>query len=228
MRYLIIILIVWLLDCNLSAHDRHSHEAFNGLVVDMNDKPVKKARIYVRNPRNYTMSDKKGRFGLTDVMSTDTITVIVKKKVYNIPVDGRRSAVIRVTPDSIQSVEEDEQLVEWGFGYVSRREYTGVSNYISGEDLRRSGFHTVLEALQGRVPGLNINSTGADGGRIEANIRGTRSITDSGLPIFVLNDMVVPNFDGVHLNDVDYVEILKEAGVYGGGGSNGAIIVRTK
>lgn len=228
MRNLVIILALCLFGGNLFAHDRQSHVAFNGVVIDVKDKPVKKARIYVRDSRNYTMSDKKGRFGLTDVMPTDTLTIIVNKKVYNISVDGRHSAVIKIAHDSILSVDEDDRLVACGFGYVSRREYTGVSNYISGDDLRKSGFHTVIEALQGRVPGLNINSHGADGGNIEANIRGTRSFMDSGLPIFILNDMVVPNFDGIHLNDIDYVEVLKEAGVYGAGGSNGAIIVRTK
>ena len=59
-------------------------------------------------------------------------------------------------------------------------------------------------------------------------MRGTRSITDSGMPVLVLNGMVVPDFDGISLNDVDYVEVLKEAGIYGAGGSNGAIIVHTK
>ena len=105
---------------------------------------------------------------------------------------------------------------------------TGVSNYISGDELRKSGYRTVIESLQGRVPGLNITGGGGNGAARDVSMRGTRSITDSGMPVLVLNGMVVPDFDGISLNDVDYVEVLKEAGIYGAGGSNGAIIVHTK
>lgn len=228
-RFIFITLIISLLTTafEISAQ-RQRHEAFNGLILEAGDKPVKKARIYTRNPRDYTLSDKKGRFGLTDVSPSDTLNITIKKKKYAIPVDGRRSIIIRLDNTETPAVNEDEQLVQWGFGYVSRREYTGVSNYISGDELRKSGGRTILESLQGRVPGLNINGSGTQGGSMDVNIRGTRSFTDNGTPIFVLNDMVVPTFEGIHLNDVDYVEILKEAGVYGGGGSNGAIIVHTK
>lgn len=208
-----------------------AHTPFNGLLTDCKGKPVKKCRVYVKSPREYTLSDKAGRFGLTDVNPDDTLTVVVKKRTFRIPVDGRRSAVIKIDTgnlDNTPTVSEDERLVDWGFGYVSRREYTGVSNYISGDELRKSGYRTVIESLQGRVPGLNITGGGGNGASLDVSMRGTRSITDGGMPVLVLNGMVVPDFDGISLNDVDYVEVLKEAGIYGAGGSNGAIIVHTK
>ena len=125
--------------------------------------------------------------------------------------------------------EEDQQLVDLGFGFVSRREYTGASNFISGEELRRSGASDVLSALQGRVPGLNITGpSGLGGQNQQVNIRGERSFTADATPLFLIDGVVVPSFEGINLNDIDYVEVMKEASVYGSNGANGAIIIHTK
>ena len=125
--------------------------------------------------------------------------------------------------------EEDQQLVSLGFGFVSHREHTGVSNYISGDDLRRSGQNDVLSALQGRVPGLNVTGAAGMGGQHQqVNMRGEHSFTADSTPLYLIDSVVVPSFDGINLNDVDYVEVMKEASVYGSQGANGAIIVHTK
>ena len=126
-------------------------------------------------------------------------------------------------------VEEDQQLVDWGFGFVSRREHTGVSNYIGGDELRHSGQHDVLSALQGRVAGLNVTGSGGfGGGQQEVSMRGTRTILGNSTPLFLIDGVVVPSFEGLNLNDVDYVEVMKDASIYGSDGGNGAIIVHTK
>lgn len=202
---------------------------FNGMLTDLTGKPVKKARIWVRTPRDYALTDGQGRFGLTNVRDTDTLNIDVKKRRYRIPVAGRSSMRIRLADETNFQVVEDKQLADIGFGYVSRREYTGVSNYISGEELRRSGFSDVLSALQGRVPGLNIvGSQGRGGENQNVSMRGTRSFMADQTPLFMVDRAVVMDFSGINLNDIDYVQILKEASVYGSKGGNGAIIVHTK
>ena len=57
------------------------------------------------------------------------------------------------------------------------------------------------------------------------NIRGNRSFTASSTPVYVIDNVIVSSFDGLNLNDVDYVEVMKDASIYG---SNGAIIVHIK
>ena len=114
-----------------------------------------------------------------------------------------------------------------GFSFVSRRERTIPGNFISGDELRRSGYHDVLSALQGRVPGLNITGSEQRGADRDINIRGTRTIKGNSTPLFFIDSVKVPSFEGVSLNDIDYVEVMKEAAAYGSEGSNGAIIVHT-
>lgn len=203
--------------------------AFNGVLTDLSGKPVKRAHVWVKSERDYALTDGKGRFGLTNVSGTDTLHVTIKKQTYSIPVSGRKSLRIQLADTGDTKAEEDQQLVDLGFGFVSRREHTGVSNYISGDDLRRSGQGDVLSALQGRVPGLNITGTGGMGGQNQSvNIRGERSFTADATPLFLIDSVVVPSFEGLNLNDVDYVEVMKEASIYGSQGANGAIIVHTK
>ncbi len=200
---------------------------FNGILQDANGKGVKNARIWVRSARDYCLSDRQGKFGLTDVKATDTLHIKVKKAELFVPVNGKKSIVIKMGNANVLT-EEDKQLVDVGFGFVSRREHTGVSNYISGEELRRSGFQDVLSALQGRIPGLSITGTsGLGGANQNVSMRGERSIMASQKPLFLIDGVTVPSFEGLNLNDVDYVEVMKETSAYGSDGGNGAIIVHT-
>ena len=197
-------------------------EPFNGIIYDSQGKPLKNAKIYVADERRYATSDKKGQFGLTNVLPQDTIHVKIKnrKEPYVIPVEGRKSMRIYLA-DENPRVEQDEELVNFGYGFVKRREYTGVSNGISGEELVRTGRTDILSALVGKVPGLDITPTGV-------TIRGTRSFLLSNEPLYLVDGNVVPNFNGINIRDVDHVEVLKDASIYGSRGSNGAILVFTK
>ena len=203
--------------------------AFNGVLTDQDGKPVKRAHVWVKTERDYALTDSKGQFGLTNVKADDTLHISIKKQTFTVPVSGRKSLRIQLAEAGQTQAEEDQQLVDLGFGFVSRREHTGVSNYISGEELRRSGQNDVLSALQGRVPGLNITSMAGMGGQHQqVNMRGERSFTADSTPLYLIDSIVVPSFEGLSLSDVDYVEVMKDASVYGSQGANGAIIVHTK
>jgi len=210
----------------LAAQDK---TAFNGIITDKKGAPLKRAHVWVKTEKDYALTDREGRFGLTNVLPTDTLHIKLKKTTWLIPVNGKRSIRLQLTDQQTYQSQEDEQLVSFGFGFVTRREFTGTSNYISGEELRRSGYNDVLSALQGRIPGLNITGTSGNGGANQnVSMRGTRSFTADQTPAMLIDSTVVPNFEGLNLNDIDYVEIMKDASIYGSAGANGAIIVHTK
>lgn len=195
---------------------------FNGLITDADGNGIKKARVYVADPRRYATTDRDGRFGLTDVAPDDTIHIRIKKQTYAIAVDGRKSLKIKIIDPAQLTAAESDELVDMGYGYVKRREYTGSSNGITGERLRQTGCSDILDALKGLVPGLNIGP----GGRV--TLRGTTSLTGPSEPLFIVNTTVVNSFAGVNINDVESVEVLKDGTIYGSRGANGAIIVHTK
>lgn len=218
MKNIVTLLLLLFASTTLSAS-----EPFNGIVYDGEGKPMKNVRIYNKNPRRYATSDKEGRFGLTDVQADDTIHVKVKKRKlpYSIPVEGRKSMKIYLADETQPKVEQDDELISFGYGFVKRRESTGVRNGISGEDLLRTGQHDILSALKGKVPGLDISASGV-------TIRGQKSFMLSNEPLYVVDGVIVSSFAGINLHDVDYVEVLKDASIYGSRGANGAILVYTK
>ena len=198
---------------------------FNGLVLDREMKPKKGVRIYVKDPKRFATTDKKGRFGLTDVLPDDTLTLVLsKKEQVRVPVDGCRGIRI-VLAGSGTRAENDDEIANTGYGYVKRREFTGVSSGISGDRLRSTGARDVISALKGIVPGLTV--TNGESGR-QVNIRGTHSLTLSSEPLYIVDGVAVSSLEYLSLYDVDHVEVIKEASQYGARGANGAIVVATK
>ena len=198
---------------------------FNGLVLDREMKPKKGVRIYVKDPKRFATTDKKGRFGLTDVLPDDTLTLVLsKKEQVRVPVDGCRGIRI-VLAGSGARAENDDEIANTGYGYVKRREFTGVSSGISGDRLRSTGARDVISALKGIVPGLTV--TNGESGR-QVNIRGTHSLTLSSEPLYIVDGVAVSSLEYLSLDDVDHVEVIKEASQYGARGANGAIVVATK
>ncbi|MCM1137556.1 MAG: TonB-dependent receptor plug domain-containing protein [Duncaniella sp.] len=202
-------------------------EPFNGLILDIAMKPVKKVKVYVKDPKKYATTDKKGRFGLTNVNPNDTLTLVFKnKEEVRIPVDGRKSVKILLTDNfDVAEYSQDDELVNLGYGYVKRREFTGVSNGISGDRLRATGQRSVIRALAGLVPGLNVNNVY---GEPEVTIRGQRSFMLSNAPLYLVDGVQVESLDMISVYDVDHVEVIKDASQYGARGANGAILVTTK
>lgn len=200
-------------------------EPFNGNIRDISGHPIKGASIYI-TPHRIARSDKQGRFGLTDVQPNDTIHIKYKRTHYDIPVNGRKSLRV-VLGDQLES-QEDEELISWGYGYVKKRESLEVSSGISGEELIKSGYSNLTQALQGRIAGLVVGVPTTPGADASLNIRGTNSFYASQTPLFVVDGMTVETLDFISIYDVDHIEVLKDASIYGARGANGAILVFTK
>lgn len=221
MKKLIFSIMISVFACVAVFAQKQKAVPFNGVVADLLGQPLKGARVWVVDPNYYTTTDKKGKFGLTNVQPTDTLHVKYKKQLYLIPVDTMKSVRVRLGDELKFDVQQDEELVNTGFGFVKRRESCNSSTGISGEVLVRTGRIDVLEALQGLVPGLSIVNG-------KAVIRGLATINGSPDPLFLVDGVEVESLSFVNVYVVDKVEVLKDANMYGVKGANGAILVTTK
>lgn len=192
---------------------------FNGIITDLSGNPVKGAFVYTIDKDFRARTNKRGQFGLTNVQPTDTLHIVYKKVHYDIPVDGRRS--MRIHLGDKFDAQEDEEIAELGYGYIKRREVLTPTNGISGDIIRRMGRPTIIQCLVGLVPGLNISPNGS------VNIRGINSINLPTEPLYKVDDVTVSSLDMISPYDVDHVEVLKDASIYGAQGANGAILVYT-
>lgn len=221
MKKLIFSIMISVFACVAVFAQKQKAVPFNGVVADLLGQPLKGARVWVVSPDYYTTTDKKGKFGLTNVQPTDTLHIKYKKQLYLIPVDTMKSVRVRLGDELKFDVQQDEELVNTGFGFVKRRESCNSSTGISGEVLVRTGRIDLMEALQGLVPGLSIING-------KAVIRGLATINGSPDPILLVDGVEVQSFSFVNVYDVDRVEVLKDANMYGAKGANGAILVTTK
>lgn len=210
---------------SLCAQDE-DYVPFNGLVEDLLGQPIRSVRVYTIDRNYYTVTDRKGRFGLSNVQPGDTLHLTYRRLHYDIPVDGRKSMHIVLGDQYVLEAEQSEDLENLGYGYVPRRESVSSSRGITGEVLRRTGKTNILEALQGLVAGLVIIVDQM--GQSSVAIRGYSSILCDTTPLFLVDGTEVPSFDMISIYDVESVEIMKEAYIYGTRGANGAILVTTK
>ena len=191
---------------------------FNGLVKDLSGKGVK-VRVFVKNSDKRTVADREGRFGLTNLKPTDTLLLQYRREKVEIPLDGRRSLKVLWGGEQ-PSYDEDEELVDLGFGYVKRREYAGSSSGITGEMMLQKGFTDLQTALLALVPGLQLING-------ELVIRGQSSVNSSSAALIVCDGMPVSSLNSISIYEVKSVEVQRGNNMYGVRGGNGVILIRT-
>lgn len=134
------------------------------------------------------------------------------------------------------TLEEDtetlEEVVVVGYGTVKKSNVVGSIAKVSSEALEDRPVARVEQALQGQMAGVSVrNTSGAPGSDITINVRGTASINGESTPLYVVDGVPIDNLSGINPNDIESIDVLKDAAsaaIYGSRGSNGVILVTTK
>jgi TonB-linked SusC/RagA family outer membrane protein len=126
-----------------------------------------------------------------------------------------------------------EQVVVVGYGTQVRKDITGSVASVAGEDLQRTPKVNAVEALKGRTAGVDIVTSGnKPGDGISIRIRGERSLTASNDPLFVLDGIPMAGGIGdLNPNDIESIEVLKDASataIYGSRGASGVVLITTR
>lgn len=210
------ITLIWMLLITSAAL---AEEPFNGLITRLDGKGVK-ANIVVKDSDKRTRSDGKGRFGLTNINGDEVLYIIVKRDTTMVELTGHKSIhVILAEQGEVVSNEESEELMDYGFGYVKRRESIDYSSGISGDRLRAMGTSDLRKAIMMCYPGLKyING--------ELCLMTQNSINSSS-EVLILCDGVECNIDYINIQDVKSVEVLKGSNMYGFRGVNGVVLIKT-
>ncbi|MGI6224251.1 MAG: SusC/RagA family TonB-linked outer membrane protein [Prevotella sp.] len=200
----------------------------NGKVVDVESEPIIGASI-VASGKNATVSDINGDFNIK-VNKGDKLTISYMGFVtQTVTVKGNSLRVVLQEANS----QLDEVVV---VGTVMKKsDLTGAVAGVNAKTLEEKPVTSINEALQGRVAGVFITNPTRITDDASIKIRGNNTINGSTDPIFVVDGMVMDNsfsgFNAVNLNDVESVEVLKDASataIYGSRGSNGVVVITTK
>lgn len=130
------------------------------------------------------------------------------------------------------SLETIDEVVVVGYGTMKRSDLTGAVSSIREEDIATTKSTNVIEALQGKVAGLDmVRSSGEAGSGYNVLLRGARSLTASNSPIYIVDGIDYGSNININPNDIESMEVLKDASstaIYGSRGANGVILITTK
>tara|TARA_B100001057_G_scaffold497105_1_gene600327 strand:- start:1633 stop:4809 length:3177 start_codon:yes stop_codon:yes gene_type:complete len=241
-KYLLLFLGV-LLSISLSAQET---KTVKGIVVSESDNmSLAGASIFVKGTSKGTITDFDGNYTIS--VSADDVLVfsILGFKDQEVKVEDKKNINVALTED-YNSLDE---IVVVGYGSVKKSDLTGSVTSIKSDDLVKAKSTSFLEAMQGRMAGVQVKQqSGEPGSAVNIKIRGANSVNASSNPLYVIDGVQIDVNEGevadavgsstsmnplatLNPNDIKSIEVLKDASataIYGSRGANGVVIVTTK
>lgn len=202
-------------------------QSVKGVVSDQDGEPVIGVSVLVKGTTTGAITDAEGQYQLTNVEKNATLVFsYVGMKTEEVPVGGRSVVNVTMQPDSYML----EETVVIGYGTVKKSDLTGAVSVVKPEEYKQKVNMSVGDMLQGAAAGVNVRSTGEIGGVPTIQIRGTGNLTNND-PLYVIDGMPTSNDINFNVNDIESIQILKDASaaaIYGSRAANGVVIITTK
>lgn len=186
--------------------------------------------VAVKGTQKGTETDFNGNFTLDGVNSGD---ILVFRYLGYANKEVTVGSNLNITVELSESSEQLDEIIVVGYGTTTVKDATGSVEAITEKDMTKGNIVTPENLLQGRVAGVNINTSGAPGSGSEIRIRGGSSLFASNDPLVVIDGLPIQGIDlnSINPNDIESFSVLKDASataIYGNRGSNGVIIITTK
>lgn len=200
-----------------------------GIITDAKSEPLIGVTVQIQGTSTGSVTDMNGRYALSNVPSNGVLEVsYVGMQTQTINVNNQ--TIINVVLREVSELLDE--LVVVGYGTMRKSDVTGSISTAKGSDIIKSQAFNALEGLKGKAAGVNIfSNTGQPGGELRVIIRGISTINASASPLYVVDGVVMTNFQFLNPNDIESIEVLKDASsaaIYGARGANGVILVTTK
>ena len=201
-----------------------------GTIADEKKQPLEGVSVQEKGTNNTTLTKTDGSFQI-NVASAKSVLLIsyVGFNAQEIVVGAKSQLTVSLEPqdNSLQDV------VVIGYATVKKKDVTGSVAGINQKDIRSRPVDNALQAMQGKVAGVDITSNERPGQVGSINIRGVRSINASNSPLFVVDGIPLSTggIEYLNPNDIESIDILKDASataIFGSRGANGVVIVTTK
>src|SRR5690606_13274002 len=199
----------------------------SGTVMDGNNLPLPGAEIKVIGKEIFDVANFDGEFTLNNVAVGD---------VFSVTFIGFAPREFTITEENTYAIilQEDagllDEVVVIGYGTAQKRDLTGSIVTVSGDVVADKPSSNPVASLQGRVSGLSVVNSGRLGQEPDIRIRGTSSRYNTS-PLYVVDGIFADDISFVNPNDIESIEVLKDASslaIFGVRGANGVIIVTTK
>lgn len=205
-----------------------------GIVTDATGNPLPGVNVLEKGTLNGTITDVKGAFSLS-LSAPDAILVFssIGYMKTELKADLQNSLVVPLREDLVGL----DEVVVIGYGTARKSDLTGSVVSVKPKDLNTGAISNAAQMMQGRIPGLYISSHNQDPGATpEFILRGASSFQqgEAGQPLVVIDGFPMDNvsyINSINPNDIQQIDVLKDASasaIYGSRGANGVIIITTK
>lgn len=218
--------------CSLVSFSAFAQErTITGKVTDKDGMGLIGVNILQKGTANGTVTDIDGNYSMQLKEGNDILVYSYTGYEATEEKVGSRSQV-----DVVMNLGTTlDEIVVVGYGRQKKSDLTGSVATVSAEDITKVPVSRVDQALQGRAAGVQVTQTnGSPGAGTVIRVRGGNSITGSNEPLWVIDGIVVGtnfNLNNINANDIQSIEVLKDASsiaIYGSRGANGVVLVTTK
>lgn len=205
-----------------------AQSSVTGKVIDQNGDPVPGVSVKLKGSTTGATTDPSGNYALSlPTSSGSLIFSYLGFATQEIEISGR--TVINVS--MVEDAQTLEGIVVIGYQTVRRQDVTGSVGVVNTNNTERLVSRSLPEALQGQSPGISVRNGGAPGQEAVVNIRGLSTLTGNASPLYIIDGMYADPNTTVNPNDVETIQVLKDASaaaIYGSRAANGVIIITTK
>jgi TonB-linked SusC/RagA family outer membrane protein len=200
-----------------------------GIITDKNGAPIAGANIVAAGTTVGTISDINGKYAIDVPQGAKSL------KFTFIGMEPQEVIIGSLTQINVTMAEAGiglDEVVVIGYGTVKKKDFTGSVGSINMKELKEVSVTNIDDALQGKVAGVQVKlNTGEPGLGAQIRIRGIGSISAGVDPLYVVDGFPIGNINNLNPNDIESIDILKDASataIYGSRGANGVILINTK
>ncbi|MDD2797250.1 MAG: TonB-dependent receptor [Bacteroidales bacterium] len=203
-----------------------------GVVKDDLGEALPSATVTIKGTTTGTITDLDGRFSLK---VPDTKTAVLKisfvgMKDELVTLKGKPTSGLQIKLET--NTQLLQEVVAIGYGTVKRKDITGSVSSVKASAIAAVPVSSAIEAITGKLAGVQITTTeGSPDSEMKIRVRGGGSITGDNKPLFVVDGFPVESINDIAPNDIESIDVLKDASstaIYGSRGANGVILVTTK
>lgn len=182
--------------------------------------------VSVKGTTTGVQTDLNGAFTLAAPPDATLVFTYIGYTTLSVPVNNQTQLTVKMQTES----KELQQVVVIGYGTQRKRDVTGAVASVKGEELAKQPVQTPTQALQGKVSGVQVLSSGQPNSAPILRIRGTGSVLAGANPLYVVDGVLTDDIRNINNSDILSMDVLKDASaaIYGVRGANGVVIITTK
>ncbi len=200
----------------------------SGVVKDQKGEPVIGATVSVKGTNIGVVTDENGAFTVKVPEANAGGTLVIAYVGYT---TLELPLATTTNFDLVLQDVEIEEVVVVGYGTQEKEDVTGAISSVKGADLAKVVVTDPSQAIQGRAPGVTVTqNSGSPGSPLSIRVRGVGTVGNAS-PIYVVNGMPVTDISYLNTNDIESIDVLKDASsaaIYGNRAANGVILITTK